>query len=203
MRTKISILAIAFLGLVFSFNSALAKKDVCATIQSGNILASDGSVIGVGYDQWGYNYQAHLFNGKYCDAYRDAAWCQPYKEDDLAMKWNDAWISNKDCDEDGLLDRHFGFPSYIGSGAWLTNHMKGEYVGENGETCRWNEFVKIIAAPADATSANGMWYDKDGTEIGQVIWGEFALIQDIYNDTCSGDHGVLYKSPLRAGLGNW
>lgn len=201
---KISIVAVAFFGAAFCFSFASAKKsDVCTTIQSGNILASDGSVIETGFDQWGYNYQGHLFNGKYCDAYRDAAWCQPYKEDDLAMKWNDAWISNKDCDGDGLLDRHFGFPSYIGSGAWLTNHMKGEYAGENGETCRWNEFVKIVAAPEDAKNVNGMWYDKDGVEIGQVIWGEFALIQDIYNDTCSGEHGVFYKSPLHSGLGNW
>ncbi|MFH1153059.1 MAG: hypothetical protein V1793_04525 [Pseudomonadota bacterium] len=57
-----------------------AKKDgskpACATIQSGTILASDGAVIETGYDQWGYNYQAHIFNGYYCDAYRDAAWCR-------------------------------------------------------------------------------------------------------------------------------
>ena len=42
-------------------------------------------------------------------------------------KWNDAWLSNKDCDGDGLLDRHYGLDSYRGSGAWLTNHQSGEY----------------------------------------------------------------------------
>jgi len=35
----------------------------CTTIQSGELVASDGSVIETGYDQWGYNYQAHMFNG--------------------------------------------------------------------------------------------------------------------------------------------
>ena len=53
------------------------------TIQSGELLASDGSVITVGFDRWGYNYQGRLFNGLYCDAYRDAAWCQDYKDDSV------------------------------------------------------------------------------------------------------------------------
>ena len=125
---------------------------------------------------WGYNYQAHLFNGLYRDAYRDAAWCQPWKDVNLAMKWNDAWLSNKDCDEDGLLDRHYAFDSYIGSGAWLTNHQSGEYEGDVGQTCKWNYFVKIVAAPEDAAVAEGVWYYAGGTEIGPVIWGSFAII---------------------------
>ena len=40
-------------------------------------------------------YQAHLFNGMYCDAYRDAEWCQPYKDVNLMMKWNDARLSDQ------------------------------------------------------------------------------------------------------------
>ena len=71
--------------------ASLAKKggvsvnDGCTTIQSGELVASDGSVIESGYDKWGYNYQAHMFNGYYCDAYRNAEWCQPYKLDKLSM----------------------------------------------------------------------------------------------------------------------
>ena len=98
--------------------------DSCTTIQSGTLLNSAGDVLTTGYDVWGYNYQAHMFNGGYCDAYRDAAWCQPYKDVQVIMKWNDAWLSNKDCDGDGKLDRHYGFASYIGSGAWETNHSQ-------------------------------------------------------------------------------
>jgi hypothetical protein len=181
---------------------AECKKGDCTTIQSGELLASDGSIIEVGFDDWGYNYQARLFNGKYCDAYRDAAWCQPYKEDNLAMKWNDAWLSNKDCDGDGSLDRHYGFDSYIGSGAWLTNHQSGKYE-ENGKICKWNYFTKIVAAPADATLTDDVWYNADGVEIGPVIWGEFAIIQEVSNDTCTGDHGIYYLSPDHAGFGGW
>lgn len=174
----------------------------CTKIQSGELLASDGSVIETGYDQWGYNYQAHMFNGGYCDAYRDAAWCQPYKDVELIMKWNDAWLANVDCDGDGLLDRHFGFSSYIGSGAWLTNHQLGEYESD-GTICHWNYFVKIVAAPADATAGDGVWYAADGTEIGPVIWGAFAIIQQVENDPCAGIHGLQYLSPDHAGFGGW
>lgn len=176
-------------------------KSVCTTIQSGGILASDGSVITTGFDIWGYNYQGHMFAGFYCDSYRDAEWCQPYEDVRLLMKWNAAWLDNKDCDNDELLDRHFGFASYIGSGAWLTNHQSGTYFNDEGKLCHWDYFVKIVAAPFDAELVDGVWYAADGTEIGPVIWGAFAIIQEISNDPCLGEHGVLYKSPAGPGFG--
>ncbi len=203
---KLFSLIIALAVLVLATKPALAAKptqDACTSIQSGELLNSSAEVITTGFDTWGYNYQAELFNGKYCDAYRDAAWCQPYKEDNLSMKWNDAWLSNNDCNGDGLLDRHYGYTSYIGSGAWLTNHQSGEYEGEDGETCKWNYFVKIVAAPSDAVLDSGVWYTADGVEIGPVIWNEFATVQEVSNDTCGGSHGVAYKSLFHSGLGNW
>lgn len=174
----------------------------CTSIQSGTLLASDGSIIETGYDDWGYNYQARLFNGKYCDAYRDAGWCQDYKDDNLSMKWNAAWLDNKDCDGDLALDRHYGSASYIGTGAWLTNHMSGSYE-DDGETCKWTYFVKIVAAPSDAVADGGTWYSADGDEIGPVIWGEFAILQEISNDACAGVNGVQYKSPVGPGFGKF
>lgn len=191
------------LGLTVARTDPVAgKANACTTIQDGVLLRSDAQLITVGYDEWGYNYQARLFNGTYCDAYRDAAWCQPWKEVNLMMKWNDAWLSNKDCDGDLLLDRHYGYPSYIGSGAWLTNHMSGEY--EDGDvTCQWTYFVKIVAAPGDAYKDGGFWYAADGTEIGPVIWGEFAIVQEVSNDPCGGQHGMQYKSPDHPGFGGW
>ena len=177
-----------------------AAKNTCTTIQSGTLTASDGSIITTGFDMWGYNYQGRFFNGGYCDSYRDADWCQPYKDIKLMMKWNDAWLSNKDCDGDGLLDRHYEHTSYIGSGAWLTNHQYGEYE-VNDSTCYWNYFVKIVAAPGDATPTGGIWYAADGSEIGPVIWSSFAIIQQVDNDSCAGLHGLSYLSPVSAGLG--
>lgn len=186
------------------------KSQTCATIPEGGLIASDGSEIFPGYNQWGYNYQADMFNGMYCDyhpIYREGgsqhdACMASYGNDTLIMKWNDAWLSNKDCDNDGLLDRHYGLPSYRGSGAWLTNHQRGSYQ-DDGEDCAWTYFVKIVAAPLDAIKQGTMWVLADGTELGEIIWGDFAVIQSIYNDTCTGEHGVEYLSPAGPGFGKF
>jgi len=233
MGKKIFILGLALIfGIVlFSCDSTVTpteENDVttlskskkgdndCVTIQSGELLTSDGDVIETGFDKWGYNYQGRMFKGGYCDSYRDAAWCQEWKDVKLSMKWNDAWLSNKDCGTqpgnggpytdpltpDGKLDRHYGYDSYRGSGAWVTNHQSGEYE-EGGEICKWNYFVKIVAAPLDATLVNGIWFNADGVEIGPSIWGQFATIQEVENDPCAGIHGLQYSSPDHNGLGGW
>lgn len=176
----------------------------CAAIQDGTIQHSTGEIIATGYDQWGYNYQARIFNGKYCDAYRNADWCQPWKDVDLEMKWNDPWLSNRDCDNNGSLDRYYGYSSFRGSGAWTTNHQKGVYVDDKGKKQRWTYFVKIVAVPSDATLVGSTWMAADGiTEIGPAIWGDFAILQEIYNDTGAGYNGVSYLSPHSAGLGRF
>ena len=210
MKKLLSFLFILSLSFLIATSMVLAKSDkpsqqannTCVTIQSGDLLASDDSIISTGFDQWGYNYQGHLFNGFYCDAYRDADWCQSYEEDELIMKWNDAWLSNKDCDGDYLLDRHYEYTSYIGSGAWLTNQQKGEYE-EDDQICKWNYFVKIVAAPDGAEINDGIWYTDTNDEIGPAIWGEFAIIQEVYNDPCAGEHGLSSKSPVGPGFGKF
>jgi hypothetical protein len=66
-------------------NKAKPEKIECTTIQDGTLLTSDGRVITTGYDEWGYNYQAHMFNGGYCDAYRDAEWCYEWRDVSLMI----------------------------------------------------------------------------------------------------------------------
>jgi hypothetical protein len=166
--------------------------NTCTTIKEGTLVDSAGNPLVLGYDQFGYNYQGHMFNGRYCDYLRQDPppdWLLPFCDVHLIMKWNDAWLSNKDCDGDGKLDRHYGFDSYIGSGAWLTNHIRDE----DGVY-----FCKIVAAPADAVVDGGVWYAADGTEIGPSIWGAFAIIQEVESGL-----GATYVSPSGPGLGNW
>lgn len=213
---KWAILVAAFV-LVLAVTPSVAAGNKCTTIQDGTLLNKNGDIITTGYDEWGYNYQAHMFNGWYWNYSRpDVPWTKETLEAAgmsttwLVMKWNDAWLSNKDCDEDGLLDRHYGYTSYIGSGAWETNHQFGEYEGEDGKTCKWNYFVKIVSPPedaykvpanADGSTIPGMWYTADGVEIGTVLWGQHARILQIYNDPCGGFHGIEYLSPAGPGFG--
>ena len=188
-------------------------QDGIITYSAGHYLA--GEPIQTGYDIFGYNYQAHMFNGLYANAYLGAygyppyqgddasylaanpgaqnTWVWPYRNTELMMKWNDAWLSNMDRDGDGKLDRYFGFQSYIGSGAWITNHMQGS--DENGT---WTYFTKIVAAPADAVKQGNVWFTATGTEIGPVIWGDFAIIQEVESGI-----GATYVSPFGPGFGKF
>ncbi len=130
---------------------------------------------------------------------------------DLGMKWNDAWLSNQDRGDDfggmvpdGNLDRHYGYSSYSGSGAWLTNHRSGSYEIERKgriKTADWNYFIKIITPPSTAVKVTGIWYTEDGVEIGPERYGSFAAVQIIVNDPFGGLTGKLYGSPSGSGFG--
>ena len=196
MKKQVKLLFVYFLFLSLISGNALAQefmdqfKDAapkCSTILSGEIYDSNNNVIETGYDEWGYNYQAYMFDSKYITDYDVFS---IYKDSQLTMKWNDSWLSNKDCDGDNTLDRHYGYNSYIGSGAWLTNYRSGSYEVD-GNKCKWEYFVKIVAVPEDATSNSEKWYTADGTEIGPVIWGNFAIIQTVENDPCNGNKNMF------------
>lgn len=237
MKTYFSLFVISAIISIFFFScqnpndptTEDLEKGGCATIQSGTIVYSTshylaGQPLTTGFDDYGYNYQAHMFSGSYFNAYAggagfaawdgedvqylldnpgaDGHWAWPYRDVDLLMKWNDAWLANKDCDGDGALDRHSGFSSYIGSGAWETNHMWGTY-DDGGVICEWDYFTKIIAVPSDANKVADIWYNADGIEIGPDIWGQFATIQTVENDPCAGIEGIQYSSPDHPGFGGW
>jgi len=218
MKTHSRLLLWGLVVLALACVGSIAYSQSCLTIQSGSLTDVNGNPLSTGYDQWGYNYQAHMYNGLYVNYDRPSP---PYTEencgtrpgfgasgcDNLQMKWNDQWLSNQSCDSDSKLDRHFGYSGYIGSGAWLTNHQSGSYtmsVNYKEKLVHWTYFVKIVAVPDDAVSCASdpaKWCAADGSEIGPVLWGEFAIIQEVYNDPFSGAHGVLYKSPQGPGFG--
>ncbi|MFC1727617.1 hypothetical protein ACFL0Y_03790 [Patescibacteria group bacterium] len=63
--------------------------------------------------------------------------------------------------------------------------------------------MKIVAVPEDAELVDGVWYTAEGDEIGPVIWGSFAIIQEIASDPC-GEYEVMnYSDSFRKGLGGW
>ena len=218
-----------WLMILAAFSSVLDAQ-VCTTIRQGLLQYPAGHYLAgqplkPGFDVFGYNYEAHLFVGSYANAYLGRDGLPPYEGDDdsyltahrevaqkwywqyrsitLNMKWNDAWLSNKDCDGDGLLDRHYGFTSYVGSGAWLTNHQS-----DMADGAHWTYFVKIVANPTSATVGEPRWPDTgeltvylNGREMGRQIWGSFAIVQEVYSDPAVGAHGLLYKSAVNPALG--
>jgi hypothetical protein len=200
----------------------------------------------IGTDMYGYNYQAHRFNGTFANSYLGFDGYPPYygdteayyaglveygfadsvedaeemlsatdywdnRDEKLGMKWNDAWLSNRDRGDDfggtipdGDLDRHYGYPVYSGSGAWLTNHRSGvDYIEHKGKLkqVKWNYFIKIVTPPSSAVKVEGVWYTEDGIEIGPERYGSFAAVQAISNDPVHGDHGIRFRSPNGPGFG--
>lgn len=156
----------------------------CANIQSGTITDSAGHPITVGFDQFGYNYQAHLFNGTYDSSDRKidgTYWgaTGDYVDDNLMMKWSDAWLANVDCNGDGKLDRGLinGESDGISKG-WLTNQVEGDRDsdGDGTQDAHFTEFVKIV------------W-----TGPGSPLWGQYTIIEDVYNDPAGGSNGLLSK----------
>lgn len=161
-----------------------AKPGGCATIQSGLITDSANNPLTVGFDQYGYNYQAHLFVGTYDSSDRvldGKYWGQTgdFVDDKIEMKWSDDWLSNRDCDSNGKLDR--GIPGAYGiSRGWETNHINGDYDsdGDGTQDAHYTIFWKII------------WVGPGGS-----LWGQYDIIQEVINDPLAGLTGLQFKVP--------
>lgn len=157
----------------------------CTTIKNGGLTDTLGNPIVLGFDQFGYNYQAHHFNGTYDsnDRILDGkwfGWTGDFVDDRLEMKWSDDWLANKDCTGDGKLDR--GSPSSAGypilSQGWLTNHAVGDYDtdGNGTQDGHYTYFIKIV------------WVGPGGS-----LWGQYEIIQEVINDPTGGVHGLQFK----------
>lgn len=133
------------------------------------------------FDEFGYNYKANIFNGRYCDYDRvpGGNYCDVW----LQMKWSDEWLN-----EDRV--RCAGTPQEGSSaceGAWLTNHQSGR----NDDGTKWTYFVKIVYPPGGPVDA-----DSDGIDDntgGSIIWGSYVRIQQVSNDPAYDEHGKTFS----------
>jgi hypothetical protein len=182
---KKTILALVCFGVLLSANTSFAD---CAKIKSGSIIDTAGNPVTLGNDQFGYNYQAHLFNGTYdsSDRVLDGLYfgsVGDYTDDNLIMKWSDEWLSNVDCNGDNLLDRGLNSKTGVATGAsmgWLTNQIEGDYIGTDGDSHHYTYFAKIVFDNGAACTSGSP----------SCLWGTFSLIEEVYNDPFGGYHGM-------------
>ncbi len=190
MLKSIAVFAVAMVGALITLTGqALAvppppDNSDCTSIQDGTLEDSLGNLLTLGYDQFGYNYQAHMFNGTYDSVDRNldgTYWGSTgdYVDDSLIMKWSDAWLANVDCNGDNKLDR--GLVGGVAGGislGWLTNQNEGDYDSDSDGTqdAHYTYFVKIV------------W-----TGPGSPLWGEYTIVEEIYNDPVGGFHGLQGK----------
>lgn len=173
--------------MVVGVASGKKDKPECTTIQSGELVDKLGNPISVGYDKYGYNYQAHIFNGLLENSSRPKVVVTEGTEN-LVMKWSDNWLANVSCDGDGKLDR--GLDKKTGesdgiSKGWCTNHMEGDYLGSDGELHHYTYFVKIGYVGAAPVGEPDPYADSR-------IWGVYAIIQEIQTDHF-GEYGGRIK----------
>lgn len=186
MKKKLYIFVLLVFVLALSASPALAGRPTqmnsngntgCATIADGTITDSAGNPLSMGYDQFGYNYQAHMFNGTYdsVDRKLDGKYwgsTGDFVDDKLSMKWSDSWLANVDCNEDGKLDRGL-VDGVVGgtSKGWETNHVEGDYVDGDGNLQHYTYFAKIV------------W-----TGPGSPLWNEFTVVMENYQDPTGMSH---------------
>ena len=127
-----------------------------------------------GFDHYGYNWTAGVFNGTYlswCEAFpnsSEAACLAAFDEstpingsvqyayDQLIMKWNAEW--------DRGLAQNWSHPPYA---ATLTNEENGQVPGGSGAV--WHD--KIVWSSVCAAGGTP-------TDGGYCIWGQFEVIMD-------------------------
>ncbi len=153
--------------------------DRCPTIQGGLITDSGGNQLSVGFDEFGYNYQAHIFVGTYDSSDRklDGLYggiAADYVDDELIMKWSNDWMANVDCDGDTKLDRGTDGISL----GWLTNEVTGDYDsnGDGVQDAHFTVFEKIV------------WVGPGGS-----LWGQYEIILEVINDPSGGLTGLQIR----------
>ena len=183
MMVRVSALgALAWAAWGLGHAGVAQADEACEQIEGGELFQSNGQPVTSGMNERGYDYELQKFEGSYCQTLANPEQCA-FEGVALTMLWNDAWLSDEDCDGDSYLDRHRGFASYRGSGAELTNIMRGA-IEQNGEICDWHYVYWISAAPSDATLTNGVWYASSGEKLGPQIWTDFAVVGTLYQEVC-------------------
>ena len=123
---------------------------------------------GGGFAQFGYNYQARLFNGPADGVDRSldgTVWGDPtYANDHLVMKWSKAWDAARFDGAAWTCD------------AWTDNEWNGMFPDGSGET--WH--YKIVWVGPELESSD-CW--REG---GYAIWGEFEVI--LSHGTAGGEN---------------
>jgi len=220
-----------FTALVFLFSSCTeglvdeAVNDI--SLKKGN----KGNDKATGFDQWGYNWNAHQFNGYLINAWfgdeidASVPWYkkEPAFDGDI-LAYQEAypevlaypfWIYG-----DMKIVMHWNeslisgegvyqFP-WIDTDAWITFHYsQGE--GEN----RWSQFQKFVAVKSTDTMVSyfddengnpvfGEWFNEAGESVGwYYLWADMALIQVVNTGNVPADMLPGYKSPMGTGLGKY
>ncbi len=149
-------------------------------------ISATAALAGGGFDQYGYNNTARIFNGT-GESWSlakglPADYLGAYAKDKLVMKWNAEW--------DRGNDENWSKPPYK---AWTDNEWNGNTKGGSGAV--WH--YKIVWVGDCAT---------DPTLVpagGYCIWGQFATIMDQGKDPSYGPGHFFFAHAKPSGYGSY
>jgi hypothetical protein len=231
MIMKKTILLTALMAVFLAFTGC--EKDLPGEIPESITLKAghQGNAALTGFDQWGYNWKAHHFNGYLINAWfgdemdPSAPWYkkEPPFEGDV-MAYQEAHPEVLEYPFWGYGDMkmvsHWNEASISSEGvyaedirdtdAWITFHYsQGE--GQN----RWSQFQKYVAVkstdelvvyfadPVTGDPIYGEWFSATGEAVGLFyLWPDRALIQVVNTGNLPDGFLPIYKSPMGPGLGS-
>ena len=136
-----------------------------------------------GFDEFGYNRGARIFNGtgsSWCLARGAAADCLgAYSPDKLVMKWNAEW--------DRGNAENWASPPYA---AWENNEWNGK---AGGSGAVWHYKIAWVGPCADGSTLPSGGY---------CIWGQFEVLMDQGLDPSLGPGHVWFAKARPNGYGN-
>jgi hypothetical protein len=164
----------------------MKKLIFVGVLVAGLVLVAGVALAAGGFDQFGYNNKARIFNGPADGVDRvldNAVWGDPtYANDYLVMKWNAEW-------DRGNLE---GWTDPNGYKAWTDNEWNGNVKGGSGAV--WHYKIKWIGiCGADYTPL------LDG---GYCIWGQFEVLMDQGKDPNIGPGHIWFAHANPTGYGN-
>lgn len=153
-----------------------------AKIAPHTCVLADGTENPTGFDEYGYNRCAHIFNGTgeswSLQKGLPADYLGIYAPDKLVMKWNEQWdICNFDRSPENC------------AGAWEDNEWNGKQ-GGSGEV--WHYKIKWSAACAAGEPL---------TDGGYCIWGEYEVLMDQGQDPNVGPGHLWFAHAVPNGYG--
>lgn len=216
------ILLITLVAIIASPASA-DKPGGCTEIKDGTLLYAtghylEGQLIPLGYDPFGYNYQAHQFNGSYANAYlgRPGQKLPPYEGNDAAyyQRLVDEDYAGSITEAEALMSTNGYWPHRD-----IQLMMKWSDIWLSNKDCTPKDGVLDRGGPGGTSSAadgawltnhqrgtdeNGNWtyYVKivyppggDIPEGAETIWGAYIVLQRV----SSGEGATNYAQPVGFG----
>ena len=229
MKKIISITTVFTLLTVLLSCSNEMNDDPINTVDMKSLTSKNNEKL-TGFDEWGYNWNAHQFNGYLINAWfgdemdPSAPWYkqEPYNGEwesyaeqhpevwnydfyyygnmTMVSHWNESCISKEGIYQYPIVD----------TDAWITFHYRA---GENKN--QWSQFQKYVAvkstdilhvyyADDDGNPIYGEWFSEEGESVGLFyLWPDRALVQVV--NTGIVPEGMLgtYKGLIGPGLGKY